>query len=74
MSKWRVDLENIGRSDITRSVEVEADTLPDVEDVAIRECGHHLMSQDIGLMDKTDLTYTVVAGLRPVGKVTITSI
>ncbi len=74
MSKWRIDLQNVGRGKMTRSVEIEAETLPDAEDMAICECGQYLMSRDIGLVDKTDLTYTVLAGMRPVGKVNIVSI
>ena len=74
MSKWRIELLNIGRGKITRSIEVDAETLPDVEDRAIRECGKHLMSRDVALVDKTDLTYTVLAGFHSVGKVQVVSI
>ena len=73
MSKWKIELQDVGRGKISRSVNVEAATLPDVEDRAIRECGKHLMSRDIGLVDKTDLTYTVLAGVHSVGKVRIST-
>lgn len=74
MDKWRIDLKKIGRGKITRSIEVKAETLPDVEDRAIRECSQHLMSRDIGLVDKADLTYIVYAGCHSVGHVSITAI
>ncbi len=74
MSNWRIELDGIGRRKATRNIEMQADTLPEAEDRAIRECGQHLMSRDIALVDKTDLTYTVLAGFHPVGKVRIVSI
>ncbi len=74
MSKWRIDLQGVGRGKATRFVEIEAETLPDAEDRAIRECSQHLMSRDIGLVDKTDLTYTVLAGMHSVGTISIRSI
>ena len=74
MSKWKINLLNIGRGKVTRSVDINAETLPDAEQRAIQECGKHLMSRDIGLIDKTDLTYTVLAGMRSVGKVEIVTI
>ena len=74
MSKWRIELQDIGRSKVSRSIEINAKTLPDAENRAIKECGRHLMSRDIGLIDKTDLTYTVLAGMHTVGKVNIISI
>jgi hypothetical protein len=76
MSKWRIDLENVGRGKVTRSVEVTADTLPDVEHRAVKECSKHLMSRGVEvekLGDGIDLNYTVLAGFRPVGKVKITT-
>ena len=74
MSKWRIELENVGRGKVTRTLIVNANTLLDVEHRAVRECGKHLMSRDIGIEDNADLTYTVIAGLRSVGKVKIVSI
>ncbi len=71
---WRIELQDVGRRKVNRFVEITAQTLPDAEDRAIRECGQHLMSRDIGLLDKTDMTYTVMAGMRPVGHVKIVSI
>lgn len=74
MSKWRVGLENVGRGKVCRSVEFAAISLPAAEQRALRECSKHLMSRDIYLGDKCDLTYIVLAGCCPVGKVLITSI
>lgn len=72
---WRIHLENIGRDKVTRSVDVdEKHTLPEVEQIAIHECSKHLLSREIGLTDKCDLTYTVFAGMRSVGKVSIVSV
>jgi len=73
MSKWKIELKNIGRGKINHSLEVNADTLPEAENRAIRECQKYLMSDDVGLLDNSDLTYTVTAGYNSVGTVSITS-
>lgn len=73
MSKWTAELQEIGRGKVSRSVDFEAETLEDAEIRAVKECGKHLMSRDIGLADKCDLTYTVLAGFHGVGIVKIFS-
>ncbi len=74
MSKWRIELIGVGRGKATYSVEAVAVDLPSAENIALKECGKHLMSREVSFADKCDLTYTVFAGFHSVGKVKITSI
>lgn len=71
MSNWIINLTKIGRGKITRSLTVKYHTLPEVEQRAIRECKKHLMSRDVNLGSRGDLSYRVLAGFRPVGTVHI---
>lgn len=74
MSKWRIELHKIGRGKITRSVDIESQTLEGAEAKAIQECRKHLRSNDVDLCDKLDLTYSVCAGFYTVGQIKIISI
>lgn len=74
MSKWQIELRNIGRGKVCRTIVVETAILPAVEQRAIRECKKHLMSRDVGLNSRGDLTYGVCAGFRSVGEVSIKTV
>lgn len=74
MSKWKIELQAIGRGKVTRSLIVYYATLPLVERRALRECSKHLASNDIALSTPDDLTYRVLAGGNLVGEVTIQTI
>ncbi len=71
MAKYKIELENVGRGNVCRAVEVEAGSLLDAEDVAARECRKHLASRFIDTCHDYGQFYTVYAGDRPVGKVSI---
>ncbi|GAI14246.1 unnamed protein product, partial [marine sediment metagenome] len=74
MSRWAINLIEVGRGKVTRTVTANYKTLPPVEERAVRECKKHLESRDVALSHKSDMYYRVLADFRPVGTVFIQSL
>lgn len=71
MSKWQIVLNGIGRGKVCKNFTVYAPTLPQAEARALRICKRYLTSRVVDIFDEGDLTYTLYAGGRNVGKVKI---
>ena len=71
MSKWEIILSDVGRGKVNRSLIVESPNLEAAEQRALKECKRHLMSRDVGLADKCNLEYKVLAGFHTAGTVQI---
>ncbi len=72
--RFKIELDNVGRGKVTYSFEIETESLLDAEDAAATECRKYLASRFIDTCHDYGPFYTVYAGDRPVGKVSITKL
>lgn len=74
MSKWLIQIVNVGRNKVSRSYTVTYDTLPEVEKRAHEECRKFIVSKSTTLLSFEDLTYSLTAGGPTVGRIRIQSL
>lgn len=74
MSKWQIDLYHIGRGKVNQRSIINADSLLEAEEEALRECKDYLVNRDVWLRHLGDLIYNVLEAAVEVGKVRIKTI
>lgn len=71
---FRIYFDLTGKYEWSGDIEVEAETLGEVETIALLECRRRLASRYVLLLYIRDLTYAVQRGFKTMGKIKIRSL